>query len=287
MYTPLGPRLLVWVTVSLAAMASAHAAEERRSTGFIPKWGKGDWWDVASDFVVTRENNPELPPRLGVAGAPSAFTVFRVLHRFTVRETAEIGGVPCHVIDITAARVPNRVKDDTGGSPLWTLYIREDDGTLARYAWALRSPPCHVTGPVEQEGSRNCKSRLPVVPVVDQQVPLDVPFFGKVSSPPEFLFERDKKLDFVDEWNRQRQTQVIGVVDDLVFGKRQRVVVVTISGEGIGSRCQKWVAGYPWWLTWSRSGTGGRVEYGLLRARLVKYGSVGEPGRPVPTPEWW
>jgi len=278
---------LVWVAVSLAAMVSVDAAEEARGARFIPRWSKGDWWDVASDYVVSRENNPDLPPALVSASAPVQLTVLSVLHRFTARGTAEVGGVRCHVIEITAARVPDRVKDDTGGSPLWTLYVREDDGTLARYAWALHSYPCYVTGPVEQEGSRDCKSRLPVVPVVRQQVPLDVPLLSKVSSPPEFLFERDKKLDFVDELNRHKQTQVIGVVDDIVFGKRQRVVVVTLSGEQFGVRCQKWVAGYPWWLTWSRSGTGGSVESGLLRARLVKYGSAGEPGRPVPTPEWW
>jgi len=236
--------------------------------------------------VVTPANNPDLPDRLELDSGPYQYTTFRVHHRFEVVGVVDVGEDSCWVINVSAIKLPENVKDDTEGSPLWRLYIRQKNGTLARHEWSLRGGPCLTTGPVSKKGSRDYLNQQPVIPIVPHRCPLDVPLLSMMTSPPEFLLERDKKLEYVDEQSGQARTQRIDILDDIVFGKRTRIVIVTMSGQNDSSFQQKWLTGYPWWVSWSRLNPG-ETFYGIVRARLVKYGSKDEEGKTVATPEWW
>jgi hypothetical protein len=276
------------VTILLAWFSSAKGAQRpERRRFFPPEWQKGDWWEVESVVMVGREKNPELPPRVVAGGVPRQLTVFRVVHRFTVRELAEVAGDTCYVLDIRPAKLPPRVRDDSGGSPLRTLYIRKQDGSVARNAWTFRGGVCGVTGPIDMQGQRDYVKEPRIPRSYPGPVRLDVPLLKMVTDPPVPLPERAKGMDYRTPAN-VTATQRVEVVEDMVFGKRQPVVVVTICLKELAERrVHKWVSGYPWCLTWESWGTEGQAHGGAMRSRLIKYGSADEEGSQVPTPEWW
>jgi len=243
---------------------------------------------LESVFLESPGSNPQVRDWSAPVDPERAleFSAFRVGHRFDMIGFRRVRWKDCAVIEVRPAGLPKGVRDDTEGAPLWTLCLRKADGTVARYSWALRGGPCFTTGKLQQQGTCDCTKHQPKIIPLDQQCPLDVPLLTAVGLPVRFLWEKDKKISYTDERTGQKQMQTIAVIDDVVFGKRQKVVYVTLQGKDWGLRTQRWVSGYPWWLTWSRTMLDGRLEYGLLRSRLVQYGSEGGKPQTVAAPEW-
>ena len=264
----------------------AHAAKPL-TVNFYSQWSTGCWWVVESDYILSPENNPALPTRTISPSAPNEHSILNLRHRFAVVRESDVAGSKCWVVHVAICGYPEGVKNDTKGKPLWVLYVRKDDGSLARYSWCLRDGPCFITGKVKQEGTRYLKKRLPVVPTVDQQTPLDIPLFNWNAKQLTFIRKTTHQLSFEDEWHEGKQIQRTEILKEIIGAKEIPVAIITISGHEMGLRQQTWKTGYPWWLAWRQIGMNGRLHYGLFRARLLEWGIAGGKKYKVRSNVWW
>jgi len=270
----------------------AHAQEAAARPRPLPEWEPGDWWIVAANVAVNRSWNPEIPRAergLVTAGSYYGMGVFTIEWRFEVQEPEAVnaGGDICDVITVRPHRLPRGERDDTGGEPLWTLWIRRDDGSLARGAWKLRDSICGTGGAVrrEGEGSRDFRERRPVVWKEQALVPLDVPLLpvSLADLHPLAEYRGRKMLKYIDDWLEMERYQTVEVLEETAFGQRRMLVLVTLWDENYGEQYQLWVPGYPWWVEWHYPPPRGRIDTTwLLRARLVEFGKRGEKGTRVP-----
>jgi hypothetical protein len=263
----------------------------------IPKWKMGDWWIVSSDILIDEISNPSKPPRIGGAiSDPKKRGIFSVSLIFRVCDTNNVAGDLCDLIEIFPYELPPGVTDDSGGKPLWRLFIRQDDGTLARNEWNLRRSPCFVTGPVDLQGSQLYKQRSPVVKYVPQLTPLVIPYLSPHSihehkteytevktgkkSTETFSVASKKVFEFTSENSDIKKSQSVDIIEDVVFGKRQEILNVNfVCDDDRMERTvitQTWVSGYPWWVQCSSRLMNGDLEYGTIRSRLVEFGNKGQ-----------
>ena len=281
--------LLGWVLCGVAMAEGPSRGMPKRG---LPAWQEGDWWVVSADILTDdRLVNPEKKGKLVSASLPDDRGVFSVETRFQVEKPTIVKREVCDVISIRVHRLPSWLKDETEGEPLWKLFIRKSDGTLAKYEWKLRQWP-FVAGEVQSVGSRELKEHMPVAHSMAGLVPLDVPLLSHPLGEIRPLYDRQKVLTYdKDEWTAHPRKETIEVYEDRVLGKKQKVVVITIWGPDIGFRRQVWVPGYPWWVEWSQMDQDGLVRSGILRARMVAFGNrargrkvIADPGTPVSKP---
>lgn len=274
---------LLVILAALGAKGGAGQEGQPPRRG-LPVWEQGDWWIVSADILVNDGKNPEKKDvPLLPATMPSPRSTFTMEFKFQVDEQAKVGDELCDLISIHPHKLPTGVVDETGGEPLWRLFIRTSDGTLAKFEWKLRQGICLVSGKVEHEGSLGYEAHQPVVHYIDERVPRDVPFLLKPLAEMKALTDNMKILKFTDEFTAEPRSQTTEVYEDNVLGKRQKVVVVTICGQGIGFRREVWVPGYPWWVEWTGMDADGLVRPGILRSRLVEFG--GKDGSRTVLPE--
>ena len=270
-------RSVVLTAAALCMFAGrADPGESGKAQRNMPVWQVGDWWVISVDWLYPAPFAEDGKPQLVTPDDLDTLILHPVSFdmRFEVREPRVVGGDLCDVIAISVQKSPADIKNDSKGEALWQLYVRKSDGTCAGCSKRLREASgWRLAGEVTEESAVELERHQPVLIWQWSLVPKEMPLIVMPLDSMKPLHKRDRILSYKDEWVRQAVNQTTEIYEDVVLGKKQRVMMITFWGDGVVQRSQMWISGYPWWVEWKAWPEKGTLPAGPLRAKMIRYGS--------------
>jgi hypothetical protein len=226
---------------------------------FRPTWQEGTWWIVETHIVEDISTVDDGIERLGDV---------IYFHKYQVMGDQLINGKESWIVDITAERLPPEFPNDHGNNPLWRFYIDKKLFILNRFEAAIRGRRYLVTGTEIQKTSYDFVNNNPVViNSVISLTPLDFPLLPSGEFP-RFLSNEERDMKFFNQDTGSECWQHIDIIQEKIEDKPVKILYLTLSGDRIGIRTQKWIYGLPWWQEWRCTRKNGIIS-DFWYARLV------------------